>query len=825
MPSSPVTVREVVSSRLGRRIIIVLALAVTLPLLLFALPMYHQTRSVSLEETDRSLKDYARFCGRHIVQTLSVAKAQLSNISRGGTIPPGENYFLEQGEIGAGDENLPAWLPAEVREKISRTSDVYVSRPFRINVGSDDDKVTVGMALSRPEGSIVVFGILNPAYLWQTLSASVKSRDNGYFVLDANGAPVMAGGGLDVGRLPARPFIALQSGATRQSGLSHLPEVGEARWAYDRLWLRGMFLADEWGILTYRREASVMELPVQLSLTLSVLVLVSGLVAVVVSTRTAGYLYAPIARLIRGADRLGRGEWDVAVNVERDDELGVLARTFNSMAARIRTSHRELADLNLTLEQKVRDRTAELDQARQRAEHDALHDRLTGLPNRAILHDRIQQTIAKCRREHDFHFAVLFIDLDRFKAINDSLGHAAGDEMLREMARRISGAIRPGDSAVRVSGDEFAVLLEEVADENEALIVAERLHASLARKFDILGTPLRGSFSIGVAIGSWMTASADDILREADTAMYHAKESGRGRTRVFDASLQRLMVDRLKLESDLRRAVAEGRFTVEYLPIVELRTRRLVGFESGVRWPIEISADPALIAHIAEDAGITVPLGALLLREVCDQLSVWERDSERKRRYPDGVFVVIHMTTKQFSRPGLAEDVRDILAGTGIPASRLKIGIAEDVLTSRNLASEGGPTVLDGLTALGVEIHLDNFGTGYSPLGKLPSLGIRRVKIDRSFVSAMHADDRHSMAVCRGILSLATSLGLGTIAEGVELEEQVHVLKSAGCEFGQGRTFSTGLSRHEATRLLASDPPWQLPLQPPKPDLRLAQAS
>lgn len=343
------TNREVISSRLGRRIIIVLVLAVTAPLILFATPMYYQTRKVSIEETDRSLQDYARFCARHIVQTLSVAKVQLAYISRGGSIPAGESYFMRCDMISPSVESLPKWLPGDVVRKISGTGPpgtgmVYLSSPFLVDASSGGRENTVGMALSVGDGRIVA-GVIDPIHLWRSLATTVRSRENGFFVLNQHGVPFTGGDGahfendqsqLEQSRMEyTAPIVPLRKDATRQTGISTLPGIGEARWAHDRIFLGGMFLSDEWGILTFRRQASVMDLPRQLFSILSVLLLVSILAAFAIALRTASHLYIPIADLLVATRALAGGEWTPRAQVSRDDELGELARSFNQMTEEV----------------------------------------------------------------------------------------------------------------------------------------------------------------------------------------------------------------------------------------------------------------------------------------------------------------------------------------------------------------------------------------------------------------------------------------------------------------------------------------------------------
>lgn len=799
--------REVASSRLGRRIIYVLALAVTVPLLLFAIPMYTHTRSAAIEETDRALKDYARHCSRHIVQTLFVAKAQLATISRGGRIPAGENYFLELYEIAPGARNYPAWLPREAVKAIAGSRDVFLAPFFPIAMGSGGRDVTTGMAMSRADGSLVA-AVLNPTYLWQTLAVSARARDNGYFILDSKGAPIVSGTGNEMEALSPAPLLPLDPNLPRQAGVSDLPGIGEARWAFDRLWLRGMFLADELGIVAYRREASVIELPRQLAVTLVFLALVSFGAALVVSLRTASYLYTPIARLTHEAERLGKGEWDAVVHLDRDDELGTLAKTFNDMAANLQASHGELEELNRTLEQKVHDRTEMLNQARKKAEYDALHDRLSGLPNRAVLGESIERLIRRCGREHRLRFAILFIDLDRFKSINDSLGHAAGDQIIREMAARITSSIRPGDIAVRVSGDEFAVLLDPVESEREALGVADRLHGSLAPPFEIMGTIFHGSFSIGIALGSWRTSSAEEILKEADAAMYQAKSAGRGRTRVFDLSLRESMVDRLKLETELRRAAEAHRFTLDYQPIVELGSGRLAGFEAALSWRDGLITDRAVFIPAADDAGLAATLGAFLLREACRWFGERLRQAPPGSHFSTRAFLCVPLSPRQFNQPELAAKVRAILEESGMAPSALTISIREEALRTRGASQEMNAAVLHDLAEAGIRVDIENFGVGSASFGALAALKVSRVKLDRSLVTGLGSEDRRGLAVCRALVTLASSLGFETIADGIETERQANLLKSVGCPMGQGSFFALHLSPESAASLTQSGEPW-----------------
>jgi len=441
--------------------------------------------------------------------------------------------------------------------------------------------------------------------------------------------------------------------------------------------------------------------------------------------------------------------------------------------------------------------------ARKRAEqqllHDALHDGLTGLANRTLFLDRLTMAVAQRRRGVGrAEFAVLFLDLDRFKTINDSLGHSAGDRLLVAIARRLEQLMRPTDTIARLGGDEFAVLARDVRDGPGAAHVAERIQESFARPFEIDGQEVFASTSIGIAMPDPEGSSADGLLRDADLAMYRAKAAGRGRYEVFDQELHRAAVALLKLETELRRAVAQDEFVMHYQPIVALDSGRIVGFEALARWrhPERGLVAPAHFIAVAEETGLVVPLGWLVLRRACNQARDW------RERFPakPPLFMAVNVSGKLFAQDGAVEQVLRILEQSRLPPEGLRLEVTENVVLDH------GEDVMRRLRMLrdfGVQLSIDDFGTGYSSLSYLQRFRYDSLKIDRSFVHDIEIED--SRAIIETILSLAQHLGIGVVAEGVETPEQLARLRGLGCPLGQGFWFARPLDAAGAESLLVAD--------------------
>jgi diguanylate cyclase (GGDEF)-like protein/PAS domain S-box-containing protein len=432
-------------------------------------------------------------------------------------------------------------------------------------------------------------------------------------------------------------------------------------------------------------------------------------------------------------------------------------------------------------------------QAEDQLVHDALHDALTGLPNRALFMDRLAQAVHRNLRRGKRPFALLYLDLDRFKLVNDSLGHQAGDRLLVEVSRRLLSCVRPADTAARLGGDEFAVLLDDigVADVENA---ARRIGAELARPIRSDGPPIYTSASIGGCL-SGSADTPEQYLRNADLAMYSAKRSGR-RLQMFDATMHEATLGRLSLETDLRRAVEAGEFVLHYQPIVSLEGARLEGFEALLRWehPQQNRISPVEFIPLLEETRLIVPVGAWVVREACRQLAAWQRAHPLA-----ACFVSVNLSNVQLSHPELSQEIEEALASAELQPSCLALEITESTIMEN---PEAAARTLEGLRALGVRIYLDDFGTGYSSLAYLPRFPIDRLKIDASFVRRM-MEHRRDMEVVRAIATVAQSLGMSLVAEGVEQGAQLQRLRELRCDAAQGFLFSPPVEAPAAERLLA----------------------
>jgi diguanylate cyclase (GGDEF)-like protein/PAS domain S-box-containing protein len=434
--------------------------------------------------------------------------------------------------------------------------------------------------------------------------------------------------------------------------------------------------------------------------------------------------------------------------------------------------------------------------------HQAFHDSLTGLPNRALLLDRVETALV--RRAHERRsLGLVLLDLDGFKAVNDSLGHLAGDELLRQVARRLMKCVRGGDSVARLGGDEFAILLQEMVNRGDARIVAERVLEALSQPFCVESKSLFVRTSIGIVVSSAGEHTAEELLRDADIAMYAAKAHGKNRFEIFQPGMRNELLERVSLESDLRNAIERDQLLLCYQPIVELATGRLKGMEALVRWahPERGLVPPAEFIPLAEDSGLIVPIGRWVLREATRRVRGWQREFPLEPQ----LRVSVNVSGRQLEEPDLADDVARVLTELQLPASSLVLEITESVLTRQT--PEVAETI-ERLRAYGVRLAIDDFGTGYSSLGYLQSFPINVLKIDRSFVARVAAGPEES-ALPRAIIKLAHTLELDICAEGIEETEQLERLVALGCPHGQGYLFSppvppsaaVDLLRHDAARL------------------------
>src|SRR5579884_1448509 len=430
--------------------------------------------------------------------------------------------------------------------------------------------------------------------------------------------------------------------------------------------------------------------------------------------------------------------------------------------------------------------------------HQAFHDALTGLANRALFEDRLAHALAAARR-HDRRLAILFLDLDDFKTINDSLGHLSGDELLRTVAQRLAGVVRVSDTAARLGGDEFAILLETLESENHAEAVAERLLDVLREPFHVAGRELRISASVGLAKSDGRVG-VDELVRNADTAMYAAKESGKGTTQAFEPGMYERVLHRLELTGELQRALESEQFELDYQPIVELDSGRIIGTEALVRWahPARGRLAPFHFIGLAEETGLIVPLGDWILRRACAQGAIWQQ------QFPEHPLDMnVNVSTRQLHDPEFPALVAAALRSSGLPASQLVLEITESLLPDD---SDEIMAQLTRLKDIGVRVAVDDFGTGYSALSRLQAYPVDILKIDRSFIDGIERDPGKGQLV-KGIVNLGESLNLQVVAEGIEEREQADQLRQMRSPLGQGFLFSRPVDEERMEAMLRDGSP------------------
>ena len=440
--------------------------------------------------------------------------------------------------------------------------------------------------------------------------------------------------------------------------------------------------------------------------------------------------------------------------------------------------------------------------AEEQLAHRAFYDPLTNLPNRALFIDRLRQALRRSSRRKEHLFAVLFLDVDRFKMVNDSLGHMAGDRLLVMIARRLELSLRPGDTVARLGGDEFTVLLDDIRDVSDAMRVADRIQRELEMPFNVGGQELFTSASIGIALSATGYDKPDDILRDADTAMYKAKAEGRARYELFDKGMHERAVSLLLMEADLRRAIERSELRVHYQPIVALDTGRIAGVEALARWqhPSRGLVSPAEFIPIAEETGLILPIGRWVLHEACRQMAAW-RD---QFGFDLPLEVAVNLSGRQLALADLVSQIAEVLRETSLEPERLRLEITESVVMER---PEVVSTMLKELRRTGVKLSIDDFGTGYSSLAYLQRFPADTLKIDRSFVSPMGSRGENS-EIARTIVTIGHNLGMRVVAEGVETAEQLAHLRGLSCEAAQGFFISKPLSGEDAGALIGARRAW-----------------
>jgi diguanylate cyclase (GGDEF)-like protein len=454
----------------------------------------------------------------------------------------------------------------------------------------------------------------------------------------------------------------------------------------------------------------------------------------------------------------------------------------------------ELEKANRELQNEITERKT----VEQKLTYDSLHDAMTGLPNRVLFLDRLGQAIEYCKRRTDYTFAVLFVDIDQFKVINDSLGHLTGDQLLISAGKRMKEGLRSSDTVARLGGDEFAILLEITGEENSVLMITEKLQESLNLPFKLDGHELYITASIGIVINLEGYIHPEEVLRDADIAMYQAKASGKARFETFDITMRSHAFSRLQLEQEMRTALENGEFQLYYQPILSMKSNQLISFEALIRWahPTRGLLLPGDFLAVAEESGLILPIEKWVLDEACAQLKKWHE------HYPllQEVSVNVNISNRKFSQPNFIEGVMGTLRRHDLRPEALKLEITENVLISNYAAAN---EVFTKLRDLGVQLEIDDFGSGYSALGYLQHFPISAIKIDKSFVDEI-GKSRRGTELIRAIVSMARELGMEAIAEGIETGEQLDELKSLSCDFGQGFLLSRPLDKESAEKILES---------------------
>jgi diguanylate cyclase (GGDEF)-like protein len=494
------------------------------------------------------------------------------------------------------------------------------------------------------------------------------------------------------------------------------------------------------------------------------------LVGVLLTWRLTHTITRPIDNLIQGTRAVAGGALDTRIDIRTNDELQVLATAFNHMTENLRTTREKLL-------------------------HDAIHDPLTSLPNRMLFMDRLRSALSRATRQGHF-VAVLFLDVDGFKLINDSFGHGTGDGFLQVLARRLRTNVRAPDTVARLGGDEFTVLLEDLRAPQEAVFIAEQLLGSFEHSFTLGGHEVFATASIGIAVSSGESTDPSDLVRDADIAMYRAKVAGKARYEVFDEGMHRQARRILEIQTHLRHAASRGELSLVYQPIVTMASREIVGFEALLRWkhPVLGQVPPAEFIPVAENTGFIVPIGEWALWEACQQTARWRREVASL----DDMTISVNLSRQQLTHPDFVQHVRHALREAKLPPSDLTLEITETTMMEQ---PDKVARVLEEIRAMKVRIAMDDFGTGYSSLSLLHRFPIQILKLDSSFVRNLTLQSANS-GILRAILTLAQTTQMDVVAEGIETETEASLLRSMQCRYGQGYLFGSPVNAEQTNAFL-----------------------
>jgi diguanylate cyclase (GGDEF)-like protein len=528
----------------------------------------------------------------------------------------------------------------------------------------------------------------------------------------------------------------------------------------------------------------------------------AGLAILVVATPVISIVYFTYHKYL---DEI-KASAEQAEHAERERAEAERARA-EAERERAEQAERHVEELNRHIAEQERI-SVQLQESKDHFRHAAFHDNLTNLPNRALLAENLKFVIERAKQHEDYQFAVLFLDLDRFKNVNDSLGHSIGDQLLIAMARRLESCIREVDMVARLGGDEFAILLDGITDSSVPTTMAGRIQEKLKAPFNLSGHEVFTTTSIGIAMSSTGYDHPEAMLRDADTAMYRAKAQGKACYEVFDKGMHTHAVYLLQMENDLRRALDREELRVHYQPIVSLETGQLAGFEALVRWqhPERGFISPENFISLAEDTGLIVQIGMSILKRACQQLAKWQWKSPANRQ----LFMSVNLSSKQLAQAALVNQIRETLEETHIDPRHLKLEITESAVMEN---AESAVQLLRRLKALGVQLSIDDFGTGYSSLGYLQRFPVDILKIDRSFIGHI-GEAAENIEIVRTIISLAENMGMEVVAEGIETLSQLSQLRRLNCRFGQGYLFSRPVDAASIDAWISNKPDWQSELFP-----------